>query len=155
MELFVHTAGREDPDLIEVEATTVVRELIAAGEPDGNLWIEEADEPVRPDLTLEQAGIGHRQHVHRGRCHRVEVAVRFNSRRLEHSFAPATTIKKVYRWASGPDGFNLTPDQAAKHVLAVPGADHFLAGDVHLGSLVTPGTCEVVLDLLPRDRFEG
>jgi hypothetical protein len=72
----------------EVEATAVVRE------PDATIWIEEADEPVM-DLTLEQVGIGHRHHVHRGRCHRVEIAVRFNSRRLEQSFPPTTTIKKV------------------------------------------------------------
>lgn len=61
----------------------------------------------------------------------------------------------MYRWASGPHAANLSPEQAAKHVLAVPGADHFLADSVHIGSLAQPGSCAVTLDLLPRERFEG
>lgn len=155
MELFLHTEGHEDPELNEIEATAVVRELLVDTEPDGSIWIEETDEAAELDITLEQAGIRHRHHIHRGRCRRVEAVVRFNSQRLKHTFGPGTTIKTVYHWASGPAGFNLTPDQAAKHVLAVPGADHFLDSSVHIGSLVTAGSCEVVLDLLPRERFEG
>jgi hypothetical protein len=155
LELFLHAAGREDPELIEVEATAVVRELLAGTDPEGVIWIEEINEPVGLDITLEQATIGHRHHVHRGRCRQVEVAVRFNTSRVERSFSPGTTIKTVYRWASGPDGFKLTPEQAAKHVLAVPGADHFLGNSVHIGSLVPTDSCKVDLDLLPRDRFAG
>ena len=49
----------------------------------------------------------------------------------------------------------MSPEQAAKHVLAVPGADHFLEDGVHVGSLVGPHNCTVTLDLLPRSRFEG
>lgn len=156
MELFLHTPGREHPELIEIEPAAAVRELLMVGtEPNGSVWIEEVDEVVDLDKTLEEAGIRHRHHVHRGRCHRVEVAVRFNGQRKEHPYGPGTTIKTVYQWASGPHGFALSPDQAAKHVLAVPGADQFLESGVHIGSLVSAESCEVILDLLPRDRFEG
>src|SRR6266702_1805286 len=140
MELFSHSAGREDPELIEIHAAAVVRELLVGMEPNGSVWLEETDEPVELDITVEQADIHHHQHVHRGHCPRVEVAVRFNAERLEHSFGPGTTIRTVYRWISGPEGFNLSPYQAAKHVLAVPGADHFLDSGVHIGSLVSRGS---------------
>lgn len=154
MELFAHAAGKEHPEVIEIQATALVRELLAGGDLDGRVWIEEADEEVSLDITVEQAGIRHHQHVHRGRCHLVEVIVRFNGDH-NHSYGPATTIKTVEKWAFGPEVAKFSPEQAAKHVLAVPGADHFLEGGVHVGSLVTAGSCRVVLDLLPRSRFEG
>lgn len=154
MELFAHAAGNEHPEVIEIQTTALVRELLAGQDPDGRVWIEEADEEVSLDITLEQAGIRHHHHVHRGRCHRVEVIVRFNGDH-DRSYGPATTIKTVEKWAFGPDVGKFSPEQAAKHVLAVPGADHFLEGGVHVGSLVAPGSCRVVLDLLPRSRFEG
>jgi hypothetical protein len=154
MELFIHTAGKEDPDVLEVEETILVRELLT-GEDDGRIWIEEIDEEVSPDVTLADAGIHHHQHVHRGRCARVEVVVRYNGENFARAFGAGATVKTVEKWTFGEKAADLSPDQAAKHVLALPGADHFLAATVHVGSLVTAGACQVTLDLLPRDRFEG
>jgi hypothetical protein len=154
MELFLHSAGQEDPELVEIEASALVRELVVSEE-DGHVWVEEAEEELDLDITLEAAGIRHRHHVHRGRCHRVEVTVRFAGREIPHSFAPAATIKRVFTWATGKDEFDLSPEQRAKHVLALPGADHFLAWTVHVGSLVTPGDCAVLLDLAAEESFEG
>jgi hypothetical protein len=154
MELFIHTAGKEDPDVIEIERTILVRELLT-GEADGRIWIEEVDAEVNLDVTLDDAGIRHHHHVHRGRCARVEVVVRYNGENFTHTFGPGTTIKTVEKWAFGDKAADLSPDQAAKHVLALPSADHFLAATVHVGSLVTAPACQVTLDLLPRDRFEG
>jgi len=155
MELFLHTEAGEDPTIIEVETAARVRELLVDPASDGRIWIEDVDEDVDLDLTFDEAGIHHRHHVHRGRCHRIEVVVRFNGENFAHSYGPGTTIGTVYRWASGRKATNLSPEQVAKHVLAVPGSDHFLADGVQIGSLIQPGTCKVVLDLLPRDRFAG
>ncbi|PZS37530.1 MAG: hypothetical protein DLM62_18700 [Pseudonocardiales bacterium] len=154
MELFTHTPGSEHPEIIEIEATALVRELLVEATLDGHIWIEEVNEEIDLDITLEAAGIRHHHHVHRGHCHRVEIVVRFNGDH-EHIYGPATTIRTVEKWAFGPKVADLSPEQAAKHVLAVPGADRFPEGGVHVGSLVTPGSCKVVLDLLPRSRFEG
>lgn len=158
MHIYAHRQGSEDPELIEIEATASVRELLAGsddGDGDGLIWVDEHDDPVELDITLEAAGIGHRHHVHRGRCRTVEVRVRFNSETDEREFRPAATIARVFAWATGPKGFDLPAEQIPKHVLAVPGADHFLDANVHIGSLVARGRCEVILDLLPKDRFEG
>jgi hypothetical protein len=155
MELFLHTEGAEDPDIVEVEATAKVRALLVETEPDGIIWIEEVDEQVDLDVSFEEAGIHHRHHVHRGRCRRVKVIVQYNSIDFTHEYGPNTTIKTVYNWAAGEKAADLSPDQKAKHVLALPGADHFLADGVHIGSLVTPGTCEATLNLMPRDSFAG
>lgn len=154
MELFLHTTNTEDPEIIEVEETTSVRALLVENDPDGGVWIEEVDEEIDLDLTLKVAGIHHRHHVHRGRCRHVEVIVRWNGDHT-HRFGPSRTIKTVEKWAFGPEVANFSAEQAAKHVLAVPGADHFLDPGVHIGSLTKPGECSVKLDLLPRSRFEG
>jgi hypothetical protein len=155
MEVFVHAPGKEHPELVEIEITALVRELLTGDDPGGRVWVEEVVEEVGLDVTLEAAGIRHRCHVHRGRCHRVEVIVRFNGSNYEHDYGPAATIKAAEKWAFGPKGAGFSPEQAAKHVLAVPGADHFLEAGVHVGSLVTSGSCKVIFDLLPRSRFEG
>ncbi|MCU1463244.1 MAG: hypothetical protein JWO37_3319 [Acidimicrobiales bacterium] len=152
MELFTHGPGKEHPDRIEIEETALVRTVLVEG--DGYVWLEEVDEELDLDITLQAAGVRHHHHVHHGPCHRVEVVVRWNGNH-EHVYAPSATIGKVEKWAFGPKVANFSPEQAAKHVLAEPGADHFLEVGVHVGSLVKPGSCTVTLDLLPRSRFEG
>ncbi len=155
MEILVHSPGGESPEVVEREDTALVRELLVAGDADGHIWVQEIDEEIDLEITLEAAGIRHHHHVHRGHCPRVEVVVRWAGTEYGHEYGPGTTIKTVEKWAFGPDVANLSPEQAAKHVLAVPRADHFLDAGVHVGSLVAPGSCKVVLDLLPRSRFQG
>ena len=158
MELYVHLAGKEDPELVDLPETTVVQELVASAEADAAqelIWLEDADDPLEPSATLEAAGLKHRAHVHRGRCRRVDVNVRFNAVAKSREFSPASTAARVLKWATGKQGFDLTPAEAAKHTLAVPGADHALDPRVHMGSLVGPGSCEILLDLVPKARFEG
>lgn len=155
MEVFVHSSGNEQPEVVEIEEVALIRTLIVESEPDSGIWLEEIDEEIDLDITIEVAGIRHHHHVHRGHCRRVKVTVRFNGVSHEHEYGPATTIKTVRTWACGPHAFKLSPVEAAKHVLAIPGADHFLDDGVHIGSVTTEGTCVVTLDLLPRSRFEG
>lgn len=156
MELFQHTEEGEDPQVVVVEATANVRTLLLETEPDHGVWIEEIDEEIDLDMSFEEAGLHHRHHVHRGRCRRVKVVVQFNAVDFTHEYGPGTTIKTVYRWASGDKAANLSPEQKAKHVLALPGADHYLGDGVHVGSLLMAGgPCEVTLNLLPRDSFGG
>lgn len=154
MELFLHSEAGEDPEIVEVETTAKVAQLVET-EPAGTVWIEGIDEEIDIALTFEEAGIGHRHHVHRGRCHRVNVIVQFNSTDFNRQYGPGTTIKAVYQWASGDKAADLSAEQKAKHVLALPGADHFLADGVHIGSLITSGTCEVTVNLMARDAFGG
>ena len=156
MEVFVHSSENEQPEVVEIDEVALIRSLIVESEPDSGIWLEEVDEEIDLDITIEVAGIRHHHHVHRGHCHRVKVTVRFTGSTTSTSFGPATTIKTVrYLGMRTPTAFKLSPVEAAKHVLALPGADHFLNDGVHIGSVATQGTCAVTLDLLPRSRFEG
>lgn len=155
MEIFVHGADGEHPELIEVEATDLVRTLLIGVDADGYVWLEDTEQEIDLDMTFEVAGIHHHHHVHRGRCRRIDVVARYNGAEFEHHFPPPTSVKHVQKWAFGPKAAALSAEQAAEHVLAQPGADHALNGTVHLGSLVTDGSCRVVLDVVPRSRFAG
>lgn len=156
MELYIYTAGIEDPILVEVDENRPVRELLTIGDGHGAelVMIEEVDEPVDLDITIVEAGIGHRHHVHRGRCRRDLVKVRYNDTK-DREFHPQATIRRVFDWATSKEVFNLTPEQKAEHVLALPGADHYLDWEVRIGTLAGKGSCEVTLDLAPKSRFEG
>lgn len=158
MDLYLHEAGQKDPQLIEVTPTETVAQVAGDGD-DGEafeLWLEDQEEPLDRSQTLEQAGVVDRQHVHRSRCRRIAVTVRYAGREpIEKPFGPAKTIRRVFDWATGEHGFPLTPEQRAKHVLALPGADQYLAWTVHVGSVADPATCGVTLELYPKERFEG
>lgn len=154
MELFVHTPGKEHPDIIEVEETAVIRTLGVEENEDGHVWVEGSEEEIDLDLTFAAAAVRHHHHLYRGRCRRVEVVLRWGGENHEHQYAPGTTMATLEKWAFHKVA-HFSDEQAAHHVLAEPGADHFLEGSVHVGSLVKPGSCTVTLDLLPRSRFEG
>jgi len=154
MELFVHSPGKEHPDIVEVEETALIRTLVVEDEEDGHVWVEASETEVGLDLTFAGAGIRHHHHVHRGRCHHVEVILRWAGENHENEYGPGTTIATVEAWAFDQVA-HFSDEQAAQHVLAEPGADHFLEGSVHVGSLVKAGACTATLDLLPRSRFEG
>jgi hypothetical protein len=157
MELFVHEAGSEDPQLVAFDPADTVASV--AGEQDGEalaLWLEDSDEPLDSSLTLGEAGVTEHQHVHRARCRKIDVTIRYGGQEpIEREFGPAKTIKRVYEWATGDHGFPLSPDQRAKHVLALPGADAYLAWTVQIGSVADAGSCSVTLELYPKERFEG
>lgn len=154
IELFIHSAGDEHPSIIEVTKTAPVRILAGQGEADIHIWMEGADEAIDTDLTFDVVGISHHQHVHKSHCQRVKVTVRWGGSDYTHPYSPATTIATIEKWAFD-EVAHFSPEQAAQHVLMEPGADHFLAGGVHVGSLVKPDSCAVTLDLLPRSRFAG
>jgi hypothetical protein len=158
MELYVHEAGKEDPELEDVAPTDTIAAVSGeSAECEAfELWREDEEDPLARSQTLEQTGIGDHQHVHRGRCRRIAVTVRYAGREpIEKPFGPAKTIKRIFDWATGEHGFPLTPEQRAKHVLALPGADQYLAWTVHIGSIADPVTCSVTLELYPKERFEG
>jgi len=155
MEIYVHAHDRE-LRLIEVDEASTVRELAAAHGPvdEGSVWVEDGDEPLATDLTLGEAEIGERGHIHISRCPRVEVRVRYGGDDKSKDFPPGATIARVFAWATGRRGFDLTPSEKAKHTLGI--CDELTEPDKaeHVGSLAGED-CSLCLDLAPKERFEG
>ncbi len=157
-EIYVHTEGTTELQLIPVSRTGHVRDLLATDEPavsGESIWLAEKEDPLDIGSSLDEAGITHRCHVHRGRCSSVKARVHHNGLVLDRSFAPSTHISRVYRWATGSDGFKLPSEEIPRHALVVRGTTEFLDVEVHVGSLVTSPRCDVDFDLVPKKRFEG
>ena len=158
LEIYLHVAGCEDPQLVTVASEGRVADLLAlADSVDTNtkLWLQDTTDPLDAENSLAEAGIGHRDHVHLGCCDAVKMQVRYHTKAIVREFSPGARIRAVFAWATGPKGFELAGTQTAKHGLMVPGSDHILDPAVHVGSLASSTRCAVDLDLVPKERFEG
>ena len=158
LEIYLHIAGSEDPQLVEVASDGRVADLLAAAEPadaEAKLWLQDTADPLDMGNSLAEAGIGHRCHVHLGCCDSIKVQVRYHTKPIVREFSPGARIRAVFAWATGPKGFELAETQIPKHGLMVPRSDHILDPDVHVGSLASRARCAAVLDLVPKERFEG
>lgn len=154
VEIFVHREGTEDVILGEVLSQTRAGEVGRRhlGE-DALVWMEDNSEPFAPDSVLVEIGVRARAHVYVGRCHNVDVTVRYVGDGKMEDFSPSVTIESVFAWATGKDGFDLTRDQQVKHALVVCGSTNEPHRGTHIGSLAT--ACQLCLELGPKERFQG
>lgn len=152
IEIYVHSVGSRDPELVKVPSSGRVADLLTEGE---SLWVQDGAEPIPTDNLLPQAGIARRSHVHRNRCGEVKVRVRYAGAELFGEFSPAARVLRVFRWATGPEGFKLAESQVPKHGLALPDGTELLDPGVHVGSLAEEVRCTVTVDLVAKDRFAG
>lgn len=157
LELFLHSATAEAPVVIEVEGTVTIRELLEEhGEEGEGVWAEDAEEILQLEVTLVTAGIQHRHHLHHNHCRRVDVvAWDGGGHDVEKNFAPAQTVIRVLDWALGKDGFNIPEPDWANYEFRTCGGDHAIPLWVHVGSLVTAGTCGVCLELVKKHNPQG
>jgi hypothetical protein len=91
--------------------------------------------------------------IHIGHCKRVEVTVRHFGSSISRKFSPAARLKRVKNWAVKE--LAIPPAEAARESFRLSGSQEELGDDVHVGTLVTAGTCSVTLDLVPSDRVNG
>lgn len=158
IEVYVHTEGTPDLQLQPVNRNGHVRDLLTTDDPavsDESIWLAEQDEPLDVEISLVDAGITERCHVHRGCCTSVKARVHYNGTAYDRSFSPATPVAQVYRWAAGEDGFKLPSEEIPRHALLVRGTSEFIDTEVHIGSLSTSPRCDVDFNLVPKKRFEG
>lgn len=164
-EIFVQGEGLKKIELVRVEKSSTVRSLLEAtaakglvikdeGEKPG-IFLENSDEELDADSSLEKAGIHHRSRVHVHRCRKVHVTVNFKEKQAERDFPPSTTIHHVKKWAVSEAVFNLSEVDASEHILQICGSNDRPDEDVHLGTLVTFPNCKVCFDLVAKMRVEG
>ena len=154
IDVFLHRRARA-LELYEVDPAKTVEDFgIECAGAGASVWLEGADEPLDPRLTLEAVDVVARCHVHVSSCLSVVVKVRYGGDNVEFKLSPATTAAALLKWAGGPEGFKLTDAEIAKHVLVICGTNTELDQAEHLGFIVDDD-CSACLDLLPKERFEG
>lgn len=152
-ELYVHRPRKEPMALVTVTETMTVAE--AVGMEDGEfVWIEEVEAEVVVTLTLLEAGIRHRGHVHVNRCRTADVTVTYNGDTKKKTFAAAAHVKRVREWALSKNAFDLTPTDAADYELVLAGTTMRPDLAEHVGSYVGED-CAVAFDLVPKPRTAG
>lgn len=163
IEIFLQGEGVKDIILVHVPKGGNVRDLLNAAKEHGvnlggdgdpsAIYIEDAEEAVDPNASLEEAGIHHRGHVHVHRCHRIDVSVNFNARTETKVFPPSATVGRVKKWAV--KAYGMSDKDAAEHVLQIAGSNVRPDEDIHIGTLVTHPACRISFDLVPKVRVEG
>lgn len=92
--------------------------------------------------------------LHEGRCQRVSVSVTFNGVTKSRDFPPVTRVSHVHQWATH-NAFDMSPRDAAEHVLELVGSDDRPDADTQIGTLTSGTLCAVAFDLVPFKRVEG
>lgn len=155
MELFLHSEKGPVPAIVDVQESMTVREvlLLFASDQEG-LWIEGSEDELDANLTLEQAGVHHRHHIHHHRCRRVTVVVRHIDEERQHEFSPAATVGTVLTWALGSDAFNIPEEQRPEYGFLSCNEGKAIPDDTHVGSLTGAG-CEACLSLVRKHNPQG
>jgi hypothetical protein len=156
VQIYIHRSETTELTLIEVEETITVRELAEAQGGDGaSVWLEDEEESFELDAVLTEVDVTERSHVHvSNKCKKIAVTARYAGDGRLKEFAPSATIAKVFKWATGKKGFDLTATERAKHTLGICGTNTEPDKSEHVGSLANLD-CTLCLDLAPKERFEG
>jgi hypothetical protein len=161
IQLFLQFEGHRGIELVRVEDTATVRELLAAalraGLPEdrtegASVFAHESDLPLNPDATLKDAGVHDKHRVHVHRCKKVEVTLHFNEVKEKLHFPPSATVERVKK--EFVKRIHMSPVDATEHVLQLCGSTDRPEPDTHIGSLVC-GCCALCFDLVPVKRIEG
>jgi hypothetical protein len=152
-ELYVHRSRDERMELLRVTETTTIAEAVGLEEGEV-VWIEETEEELQVTLTLAEAGIQHRDHVHVNRCRTADVKVIYNGTPKERDFAPPVRVERVREWAVSKNGFDIDPVDAADLFLVIAGTTVKVDLKDHVGSYVG-ANCKVSFELISKPKTEG
>lgn len=156
MKVYVHREAQADADVVDVPADASLGEAVGAGDGSGvAVLLEDSEDVLDLSQSVGEAGLQDRGHVFFGARQRIQVEVMYNGDTREREFSASTRVQRVFRWASGERGFDLSKADAAEHTLALCSTGEVPAGDVHLGSLDADTPGRLCFTLIPKHRFEG
>jgi hypothetical protein len=155
MELFVHRRG-VDVELHRVDAETTVADFATQLEmSDSEVWLEDREEPLPAQSTLNAAGVGERAIVHVGKCKKVNVSVRFESPTKDYDVHSSAPLRRVYDLATSKDhGFDFSEHDKGEYTLQVRGTTEQPELSRHVGVFAEEG-CQAAFDLVLQKRFQG
>lgn len=158
--IFYQAEGLASVEFIEVERETTmasVREILGtkhAWAAEIALFAEDADGVIDGALLVRDIEVATGTKLHAHRCRRIDVSVSYNNATVAYRYAPSATIARITRHAA-IDGFHLSEEAAAEHVLQIKGSTVQPARGTHLGALVHHPECRIAFDLVPKVRVQG
>jgi hypothetical protein len=158
--VFYQAEGLTSVEVIEVERETTVaalRDLL--GKKHGwpaeiVLFAEDIDDELDTTVLVSEFEISAVTKLHAHRCRKIDVSVSYNGVALPYIYAPSATIARIKHHAA-IDGFHLTEEAAAEHVLQIKGTTTQPKPGTHVGALVGHRECRIAFDLVPKHRVQG
>lgn len=151
-ELFVHRPTKDRVELVSVSETMTVSDAVRVQDGE-HVWIEDVADELQLTLTLAEAGVRHRGHVHVNRCRRVKGTVTYNGVTKDREFEPGAPLRRVRTWALD-HAFTITAQDAADLVLVLAGTTTAPDLSDHIGSFVDEH-CTAAFALVPKPRPAG
>lgn len=158
--IFYQAEGLASVEVIEVERDTTVAALLELlvnkhrWSSEVVLFAEDIDEALDAAMLVREIETTSGTKVHAHRCRKIDVAVTFNGTTLPYEYAPSATIARIKRHVA-IEGFHLSEEAAAEHVLQIKGSTTQPAPGTHLGALVHHPQCRIAFDLVPKVRVQG
>lgn len=151
--LYLHKQGQTEPELIEVDESITVQELISRHGAEGHgAWAQDGDELIVTELVVEV--VAERGHIHIGPHREIEATVRYETGDKSKEFRPGARVKTVLDWARGEHGFNVPENQRGGLGLFLPNAKEPLDEAEHIG-VVAGEHHHLRLTLPPIKRPQG
>lgn len=123
-------------------------------EEDLEVSIENSDEELSKDATLEKLKIKDGEHLHFSRCKKVAVSINYNGTTFQHNFGSSKTIDTVRKKAL--EHFHISEQDGASLSLFLTSAcDEAIPGNEHIGSFTGYPTCGVTLFLAKKKTIQG
>jgi uncharacterized ubiquitin-like protein YukD len=118
-------------------------------EEDLEVRIENSDDELSKDATLEKLKIKDGDHLNFSRCKKVAVSINYNGTTFQHNFGPSKTIDTVRKKAL--EHFHISEQDGASLSLFLTSAcDEAIPGNEHIGSFTGYPTCGVTLFLAKK-----
>ena len=164
IELFIQGEGIPKITLVKLGPKDTVADIVKVAREHGLsapedsemcVFVENTDVSVELDLKIDEVGLTARSRVHIHRCKSVEVTVNYNQDQKKGFFPPSATVDWVKEWAVGKDQYDMSPVDAAEHVLKVCNSGDQPDGEVHIGTLVKFPDGTLCFDLVAKQRVEG
>jgi hypothetical protein len=150
--LYIHKRGIPEPELIEVEESITVEELIVRHGNEGDrAWARDGDELIVTEIVVDI--VEERSHIHVGPHAKIDVTVRYETGDKSKEYKPGTKVQTVLDWARGDDGFNVPPNQRGELGLFLPDSKEPLDPDEVIGVFAEHD--HLRLTLAPIKRPQG
>ena len=157
---FIQVQGQPGVIETEISPTATVGEIHDALEAKGIkieaetfVFVDDSEEHLPRERYHAVHGCKRGCRIHISRSRRIKVAVNFTHRTAEREFPPGARVRAVKEWAVRK--FEMSPQDAAEHVLQLCGSTERPATDTPLVQLTRGHDCSVCFDLVPEKRVEG
>lgn len=158
--VFLQGEGFKDIAHLQLESHSNIMELKHSCENHGlqlhhetAVFLENQDEPLTENVTIESLACDHGIRLHVHRCRRVAITVIYCGQVVENTFGPGKTVGSVKEWAATSLG--ITHADAAELILQIADSHVQPDVDVHIGALAKYPDCSIGFDLVPNSRIQG